>query len=426
MTNRNGTTLTWYASLLPKAITLDANNSSIFEYGPGRARWRHIYKTGGTTYTHTYIGTLMEKVVSGATTSYKHYLALGGGAQALYIRSSTGSTDSYYLLSDHLGSTDRITNASGSSVVAESFDPFGDRRGTNWSGDPTSGELSTINGITRRGYTDHEMLDSTAMVHMNGRVFEPTIGRFVSADPVKDCGLGTQGRNRYSYVGNRSLSLRDRSGFYVEDGQDQWWDSPITPRDLQESLDLQQNLYEMGLDYEWNRGNVPLTDPAPATPECEQASWRCAQSGDYWCEEAQRLGCYPNADAYPSSASSPPSPGTADPGPPLPPDPGGPGSADPTVGPSGTGSPSIPTVDGTLDCSYYKQRCDETGDFYYCRLAPAVCRDFPDSAWSRCVRDCLQWADAAECDRKGGDPLCIINIHQMCWEDCIDLDHWYR
>lgn len=220
MTNDNGTTLTWFASNLPKSITKDANNSSAFEYGPGRGRWKHVYKTGGTTYTHTYIGTLMEKVVSGATTSYKHYLTLGNGLHAVRIRSSAGSDSTYYLHDDHLGSTSQITDGAGSNVVAESFDAFGDRRGTNWTGDPTSGELATINGVTRRGFTDHEMLDSTTLVHMNGRAYNPIIGRFVSADPYTDFSQLTQGRNRYAYVGNRSLSSTDPSGFCADSGNE--------------------------------------------------------------------------------------------------------------------------------------------------------------------------------------------------------------
>jgi RHS repeat-associated protein len=61
------------------------------------------------------------------------------------------------------------------------------------------------------------MLDSTELVHMNGRVFDPLIGRFVSADPIEDCGLGTQGWNRYAFVGNRSLTFTDPLGSTHED-----------------------------------------------------------------------------------------------------------------------------------------------------------------------------------------------------------------
>ena len=35
-----------------------------------------------------------------------------------------------------------------------------------------------------RGYTDHEELDSVGLINMNGRVYDPAIGKFVSADPT--------------------------------------------------------------------------------------------------------------------------------------------------------------------------------------------------------------------------------------------------
>jgi RHS repeat-associated protein len=118
-----------------------------------------------------------------------------------------------YLLRDALGSVDAITDSAGAVTVRESFGAFGQRRGTAWSGAPSSGELATINGLTRRGYTGHEMLDSTDLIHMNGRVYDPFIARFVSADPFVDGALNTQGWNRLGYVGNNPLTAVDPSGF---------------------------------------------------------------------------------------------------------------------------------------------------------------------------------------------------------------------
>jgi RHS repeat-associated protein len=209
-----GTTLTWYANNLPKAITKDANNSSIFQYGPSRARWNHIYKTGGTTFTHTYISKLMEKVVSGTTIEFKHFISVNGQSLTLYSRKSTSVNATYYRHDDHLGSTEHLTDNAGANVVMESFGAYGSRRGSNWTGAPTPADLTTINNTTRKGYTEHEMLDSTGLVHMNGRVYDPVIGRFVSADPVSGCGKNTQNRNRFAYVRNQPLSATDPTGFW--------------------------------------------------------------------------------------------------------------------------------------------------------------------------------------------------------------------
>ena len=148
--------------------------------------------------------------------TFKNYLFAGNGTLlAVKLRDSWGGDSINYLLADHLGSVSNITDSSGSSLIGLSFDAYGDRRGSNWTGDPSSGELDTINGVTRRGFTEHEMLDSVGLVQMNGRVYNPVVGKFISADPMQDCGLGTQGWNRYAYVGNRALSATDPTGYDI-------------------------------------------------------------------------------------------------------------------------------------------------------------------------------------------------------------------
>lgn len=213
MTNRNGTTLTWFASNLPKAIVKDSQNSSTFQYTPAGARWQQAYKTANVTYTQVYLGSLMEKVTEGANVDWKHYIFAEGQIVALYSRKGTGVNTLSYLQSDHLGSADVITTSAGAVTVRESFGAFGQRRGTAWSGSPSAGDISTINGLTRRGYTAHEMLDSTELIHMNGRVQDPLLGRFVSADPFENDANNTQSWNRFSYVRNRALSSVDPSGY---------------------------------------------------------------------------------------------------------------------------------------------------------------------------------------------------------------------
>ena len=51
---------------------------------------------------------------------------------------------------------------------------------------------------------------------MNGRVYDPRIGRFISADPYVPEPYSGQGLNRYAYVMNNPLSLIDPSGFDPE------------------------------------------------------------------------------------------------------------------------------------------------------------------------------------------------------------------
>jgi len=50
-------------------------------------------------------------------------------------------------------------------------------------------------------------------VHLNGRVYDPLLARFTSADPTVTDPLNPQGWNRYSYVGNDPLAFTDPNGF---------------------------------------------------------------------------------------------------------------------------------------------------------------------------------------------------------------------
>src|SRR5215469_18761141 len=54
---------------------------------------------------------------------------------------------------------------------------------------------------------------SAPHVHMNGRVYDPTIGRFLSVDPIFQFPTNTQSLNPYSYVLNNPLSMTDPSGY---------------------------------------------------------------------------------------------------------------------------------------------------------------------------------------------------------------------
>ncbi len=93
------------------------------------------------------------------------------------------------------------------------FDAWGKRMQPNGTADP-DGQLNPAS--TDRGFTGHEHLDELGFVHMNGRIYDPLLGRFLSPDPhIQDEGL-LQNYNRYSYVLNNPLRYTDPSG-------EVWW-----------------------------------------------------------------------------------------------------------------------------------------------------------------------------------------------------------
>ncbi|MYJ76066.1 MAG: RHS repeat-associated core domain-containing protein, partial [Gammaproteobacteria bacterium] len=133
--------------------------------------------------------------------------------------SGTATERFEYVHRDHLGSVDRVTDGTGAAVAtlsAASFDPFGGRRDAGWSADESAATAANVLALQderfSRGFTDHEGLHRTGFVHMNGRVFDPRIGRFLQPDPVVSAPDTAQGHNRYAYVGNAPLSATDPSG----------------------------------------------------------------------------------------------------------------------------------------------------------------------------------------------------------------------
>jgi RHS repeat-associated protein len=221
MNIRNGDAISWYSYNLPNRIDRGSNYSQFF-YGAGRDRYKQVAFTtaGGMlqagTETTVYIGNLFEKVTKpSGVIEYKHYIAAGKAIVALRTIRDNGANDVRYFHMDHLGSVDAITNESGGVVLRLSFDAFGKRRApVTWSGGLVQGDWLTVAAISHRAYTYHEQLDNVELIHMNGRVYDPNIGRFISADPNIQSPFNSQSFNRYSYVMNNPLSMTDPTGFY--------------------------------------------------------------------------------------------------------------------------------------------------------------------------------------------------------------------
>jgi RHS repeat-associated protein len=202
----------WTAFNMPALIQQNSRQIAL-TYGPDRSRFKRVDQNEtGTTTTYYVAGGGHEVVESGTTVTHKTYI--GGAAVVLEVTSTPTSSTTLYLLHDHLGSTDAVTDASGNVQTRYSFDAWGARRNVTWAAF-TGGMPASLwqTAKTTRGYTGHEELDEVGLVHMNGRVYDPQLGRFLSADPFVQDGTDLQAFNHYAYVRNNPLSLTDPSGF---------------------------------------------------------------------------------------------------------------------------------------------------------------------------------------------------------------------
>jgi RHS repeat-associated protein len=222
----NGTSLQWASYNLPTRISHQNGNSSTFSYGINRERYRQVAVESGVTTDTLYLdGGLYERLSRGSSTTQRHYLAAGGRLLGVRVQAAGSTPVLSYFLTDHLGGVDALVASAGSLTARASYQPFGARRGGAGLGvAPTAPEWQAIQATTSRGYTAHEHLDNLGLIHMNGRVYDPNLGRFLSPDPFVASLLDPQGLNRYSYVGNNPLSAIDPSGFALEGLKEAWND----------------------------------------------------------------------------------------------------------------------------------------------------------------------------------------------------------
>jgi len=212
MTSGDGRTLTWTPFNMPLAIAQGASTLT-FTYDTEHGRVKQVAPDGTTLYINdTSAGLKTEKFIGASSTRWVNYVYAAGGIAAVVNVDSVSGTTTRYFHKDHLGSTAVITDESGAVVERLAYDAWGKRRNTNGADDPTN----SLTSLTTRGFTGHEHLQAVALVHMNGRVYDPLLGRFLSADPfIQDAG-NTQSLNRYSYVLNNPLAYTDPNGFFFK------------------------------------------------------------------------------------------------------------------------------------------------------------------------------------------------------------------
>lgn len=152
-----------------------------------------------------------------------HRHSLGG---VIYTRDENSSGTSVKLttvLRDYLGSTDVLLVGtwgggafSSSATERQSFDAWGERRDATTLAPFRAADADAFRTSEHdydRGYTGHEQLDDSGLIHMNGRIYDPELGRFLSPDPYVQTPDSSQNFNRYSYVLNNPLNKTDPTGF---------------------------------------------------------------------------------------------------------------------------------------------------------------------------------------------------------------------
>jgi RHS repeat-associated protein len=185
----------------PRSVTV-AGNVTTFAYD---AFGQRVKQTGpdGTTFT---VPGAFEKRTSGGSSRYVYQVQGSDGPVAQVVIDGAG-THTNYLLTDALGSVSAVVDGSGATFQPLFYDPFGMR--INADGTPYSGTT----GDVLTGFTGARHDDQLGLINMTGRVYDPSLQRFTSADPYVTEPMSGQSWNPYSYVRNSPTNLVDPSGY---------------------------------------------------------------------------------------------------------------------------------------------------------------------------------------------------------------------
>lgn len=178
-------------------------------------RYKQVRTYQGQTTTTYYLGKGFEVEKKGTQTTEHSYIS-----DIAILTEVNNSPTIRFTHKDRLGSTTTFTDRYGNALGYRSYDPFGKpRMGNNSPMSRYAKDARLVNNINdtsnpiRRGFTDHEHLDEAELIHMNGRVYDYNLGRFMSVDPFIQGVGNSQGINPYSYVMNNPLGYTDPSGY---------------------------------------------------------------------------------------------------------------------------------------------------------------------------------------------------------------------
>jgi RHS repeat-associated protein len=198
--------ITYSAFQQPITIT-EGTNVLTYTYSADYQRIKGVISgnTGAILNKRYYFGDF-ERDITGAVTRDIHYV--GADGLNCIIEKVGTNVSYYYVYKDYLGSILTVTNATGSIVEEKNYDAWGKNRNTNdWT--YTNIPTASLTWMTR-GYTGHEHLSQFGLINMNGRLYDPILGRMLSPDNYTH--EGSQGYNRYSYAMNNPLKYTDPDG----------------------------------------------------------------------------------------------------------------------------------------------------------------------------------------------------------------------
>jgi RHS repeat-associated protein len=178
-------TLAWDGQARLASVTTGTQTTSYVYDAFGARLLRRDPDGSATAYLG---GEELRKDPTGTITATRYYAGVAS-------RTPSGLT---WLASDHHNTAQIAVDATTLAVTTRRFTPFGDTRGSPPAWANTRGFLAGT-------------ADPTGLTHLGAREYDPSIGRFVSGDPLMDM-ADPQQWNGYAYANNNPVTAADPSG----------------------------------------------------------------------------------------------------------------------------------------------------------------------------------------------------------------------
>ena len=189
--------------------------------------WKSATGTASTTFSYDASGQRLEKKTASSTVRYispdyevtltpqgavatttRHIYA--NGSIIASIEKSTATTTEYFILKDHLGSTNVVANGQGNAVQTLTYQPYGDIL-TN----TKTGKYSEPNQYIGQDFDPEQNLS-----YLQARYMNSPRGQFISQDPVfwsaNQNLANPQSLNSYSYADDNPINRKDPTGLMTQ------------------------------------------------------------------------------------------------------------------------------------------------------------------------------------------------------------------
>ncbi|MFF7245220.1 RHS repeat-associated core domain-containing protein [Embleya sp. NPDC008237] len=226
-------TLTWNEENKLAKVTSAAGDSDYVNDADGN---RIIRREAGKTTLYLGADELTTKTDgSGPVIGIRCYPTAGG---ATVVR--TGTSAPVYMAADHHGTGTTTLDSVTLAVTRRQSKPFGDGRGPQ----PTqaNGQWPDDKGFLGKP------MDSTGLTHVGAREYDPTLGRFISVDPIMDLS-DPQQMQSYSYANNNPVTFSDPTGLICV----AWVDNDVTKPCTNDGHD-DRNGQDFDAVGEWRKG----------------------------------------------------------------------------------------------------------------------------------------------------------------------------